>query len=83
MPLILSAWVKSEERGWSNRGWQDYEGRVDVGMRQHVATMNTRLSKTRPPPLLLNVKCLTGRPSEEKLQRAMAPLQPGGGKRQV
>lgn len=31
------------------------------------------------PPQVLNVKCLTGRLSEEKLQRAVAPLEPGEG----
>lgn len=38
-----------------------------------------------PPPnsplTSLNVKCLTGRLSEEELQRAVAPLEPGGGRR--
>ena len=31
-----------------------------------------------PPPEVLNVKCLTGRLSEEELQRAVAPLVLGG-----
>ena len=80
MPLILSAWVKSEGRGRSNREEGDYEGLVDVGMREHVATMNTCLSISNPPAPtpVLNVKCLTARLSEEELQRAAAPLEPGG-----
>lgn len=42
--------------------------------------MNARLSSPSPA---LNVKCLTGRLSEEELQRGVAALQPGGGKHRV
>ena len=49
MPLILSAWVKSEEWDEATGGGEDYEGLVDVGMREHVATMNTCLSNPDPP----------------------------------
>lgn len=56
-------------------GGKDYEGLVAVQMRKHVATMSLQ----PPPPKVLNVKCLTGRLSEEELQRTMAPLEPGGG----
>lgn len=80
MPLILSAWVKSEERGWSNRG---LGGIMRVCWMWGCGSMWrpwTRVSPTLPrPSYVLNVKCLTGRLSEEELQRAQAPLQSGGG----
>lgn len=45
MLLVLSAWVKSEERGMKQQGVvEDYEGLVDVRTREHVATVNTCLS---------------------------------------
>lgn len=45
MLLVLSAWVKSEERGMKQQGvGEDYEGLVDARTREHVATVNTCLS---------------------------------------
>lgn len=41
--------MKQQGAGW------DYEGLLDVGMREHVATMNTCLSNPAPP--LLSFKC--------------------------
>lgn len=75
MPLILSAWVKSEERGWTNRGWV---GLCGSGGCEDAGACGDHAS---PPLPSLNVKCLTGRLSEEELQRAVAPLEPGGGRR--
>lgn len=76
MSLILPAWVKSEEWGRSNRGsGQDYEGLVFVvdaracGDREHVSPT---------PPQALNAKCLTGRLSDQQLQRATAPPEENG-----
>lgn len=61
-------------------GW-DYDGSVDV----RDLGMNACLSSSRSlqPSPALNVKCLTGRLSEEELQRGVAALQPGGGNLRV
>lgn len=80
MPLILSAWVKSEERGWSNRGWKGLWGSggcVDAEACGDHVSPTPPLSP--PPPKVLNVKCLTGRFSEEELQRTMAHWSQAGG----
>lgn len=78
MPLILSAWVKSEEWGWINRGWVGLWGSGGCGDAGACGDYEHMSLQPRPPQVL-NVKCLTGRLSEEKLQRAVAPLEPGEG----
>lgn len=79
VPLILSAWVKSEE--WVEATGVE-EGLWWSGGCRSAWLPRTHLSSTQPhnPLLVLNVKCLTGSLSEQELQRAVAPLQPGGGR---
>lgn len=73
---------KARDGDEATGGGEDYVGLADAGMQERVASANTRLSGPSFPQVL-NVKCLTGRLSEEELQRAAAPLDPGGGKCRV
>lgn len=79
MPLILSAWVKSEERGWSNRGWKGLWGSGGCVDAEACGDHVSPTPPLSPPPKVLNVKCLTGRLSEEELQRTMAHWSQAGG----